>query len=112
MSRLSALASILLFLVSGVAEADLVGPYPVGTIEVTDSGTVYISTPPNLASFPNPHGCTHANWIVIDPSTPLATRALAVAMAAQASGAKVKFNLVGCLNGYIKAGALQTNAAW
>lgn len=87
---------------SHAANAGVIGPYTVSTMEVTDAG-IYFLVPAGTSAFPNPDGCQHPNWIAFDPSTPLADRAIGVGLSAQAQGKKVWFNIAGCLNGHIKA---------
>ena len=104
-------AAILLMAFAQVGRAEWIGPYAISTIEASDSG-VYFYVPPGLTSFPNPYGCPNTAWIVYDPSTPLANRVLSMGLAAQAQDKKVKYFVLGCLNGYIKATIIESNSSW
>jgi hypothetical protein len=102
---------LLLCLGCGVSNADVIGPYAIGTIEASETG-VYFSTPPGLATYPNPYGCQNATWVVFDLTSSLADRALAIGLAAQAQSQKVRFQITGCYNTYIKANVVQIDTAW
>lgn len=104
-------AVIFLLALPYVAHAQWIGPYAISTIEVSDTG-VYFYVPSGLTTFPNPYGCTNANWIVFDPSTQLANRVLSIGLANQAQNKKVKYFVSGCLNTYIKASMIETDFSW
>jgi hypothetical protein len=100
------LLATLLVSAATLARAQWFGPYSVSSVEVWAQG-LYFLKPTGLAAYPNPFNCTNTDWIFIDGSTPLANRALAIGLAAQNSGRKVRFYVTGCLNGgYIQASAI------
>jgi hypothetical protein len=87
------------------------GPYEVSAIEASDT-VIYFQKPDGMSGFPNPDGCANAYWVAFDANTPIGARALAIGLAAQASGRKVKYFVNGCLGGYIKATSISIDPSW
>jgi hypothetical protein len=109
--RKTCTVSLLLAVSSAAWAAGWIGAYEVATIEASDTA-IYFQKPDNISGFPNPDGCGSAYYVAFDAGTPLAARALAVGLAAQASGRKVKYYTSGCFGGYIRAYAISTDPSW